>query len=196
MFDSNFFDSGMILVQGALAGLIFGFLLQRGGVTRYNVILGQFLLKDFTVLKVMLTAIIVGAAGIYGMLALGILESGDLHLKSATILGNALGGVIFGVGMAVLGYCPGTGIGAIADGSRHAIFGVLGMLAGAAVFAEMQPWLNKTVLKVGDLGKVTLSNETGLSPWWFIVGMVVLAVVGFGALERGGKKRKGTPTPA
>ncbi|MCB9839201.1 MAG: YeeE/YedE family protein [Phycisphaeraceae bacterium] len=184
MFDSPFFADPASLAQGALAGLIFGFLLQRGGVTRYRVILGQFLLKDFTVLKVMMTAIVVGAVGIYGMLATGMLGEGAMHLKSATLLGNALGGVIFGVGMAVLGYCPGTGVGAMADGSRHAIFGVLGMIAGAAVFAELYPWVNRTFLKVGDLGKVTVSQETGLSPWWFILAMAVIAVAGFLALER------------
>lgn len=184
MFDSAFFASPRDLALGALAGFVFGFLLQKGAVTRYRVILGQFLLTDFTVAKVMGTAIVVGAAGIYGMLALGMLESAELHLKSATIWGNLVGGVIFGVGMAVLGYCPGTGVGALADGSRHAIFGVLGMLAGAAVYAEAHPWVNEKLLKVTDLGKVTLSQETGLSPWWFIVGMLVVAALAFGALER------------
>lgn len=184
MFDAPFFASPTQLMMGALAGLLFGFLLQRGGVTRYNVILGQFLLKDFTVLKVMLTAIIVGAAGIYGMLATGMLESGDMHIKSATLLGNALGGAIFGVGMALLGYCPGTGVGAMADGSRHAIPGVIGMVAGAAIYSEVYPWVNTHILKVGDLGKVTLSAETGLSPWWFIVAILIMGAVGFGLLER------------
>jgi len=190
MFDSNFFADPWTLAQGALAGLIFGFLLQRGGVTRYSVILGQFLLKDFTVLKVMLTAIVVGAVGIYGMRAMGLLEQAEMHIKSATLLGNAPGGVIFGIGMVILGYCPGTGVGAMADGSRHAIFGVLGMLAGAAVFAETHQWLDEAALKVGDLGTVTIPGETGLSPWWFIVGMAVAAVVGFGALERWDRRRR------
>lgn len=190
MFDSAFFASPRDLALGALAGFLFGFLLQKGGVTRYRVILGQFLLTDFTVLKVMGTAIVVGAVGIYAMLALGMLESAELHLKSATIWGNLVGGLVFGVGMAVLGYCPGTGVGALADGSRHAIFGVLGMLAGAAVYAEVHPWVNANLLKVNDLGKVTLSQETGLSPWWFIVAMAVAAVVGFTVLERWQRREK------
>jgi len=173
------------LAKGALAGLIFGFLLQRGGVTRYRVILGQFLLKDFTVLKIMLAAVVVGAVGIYGMLAMGLLEQTDLHIKPTVLLGNALGGVIFGVGMALLGYCPGTGVGAVADGSMHAIFGLLGMLVGAAALAEMQPWFKQHVLQTGDLGKVTLPSETGLSPWLFIGAIALLSVVGFSLLRRG-----------
>ena len=65
------FDTPFMIVTGLLAGLAFGFLLQRGGVTRYSVILNQFLFRDFTVLKVMLTAIVTGAVGIWGMRAMG-----------------------------------------------------------------------------------------------------------------------------
>ncbi|MHC5001987.1 MAG: YeeE/YedE thiosulfate transporter family protein, partial [Planctomycetota bacterium] len=103
------------LALGAATGLVFGFLLQKGGVTRFQVIVGQFLLKDFTVLKVMLTAIVVGAIGIYGMRAAGM--DVPLHVKGTALLANVLGGLIFGVGMAILGYCPGTALAAIGDGS-------------------------------------------------------------------------------
>ena len=83
-----------------------------------------------------------------------------LHIKNAALLGNALGGVIFGAGMALLGYCPGTGVAAFGDGSRHALFGVLGMLVGAALFAEVYPWLKSELLGIGDLGKATLPSLT------------------------------------
>ncbi len=170
------------LALGALTGLVFGFLLQKGHVTRADVILNQFLFRDFTVLKVMLTAIIVGAIGIWGMLQTGMIES--LHVKNAALLGNGVGGLIFGVGMAVLGYCPGTGVAAIGDGSRHAIFGVLGMIAGAAVYSEAHAWLNAHLNKLYDLGKATMPSETGLSPWWFIAALGVIAVGVFVAIER------------
>ena len=178
----HFFASPSILLMGGVTGLAFGFLLQKGGVTRFSVILGQFLFKDFTVIKIMLTAIITGAVGIYGMRALGLDVA--LHIKTATLLGNALGGLIFGVGMALLGYCPGTGVAAIGEGSRHAIFGVLGMLVGAALYAKAYPWIKTEVLSVGDLGKATLQSISGLSPLLFIVSLLVIAVIGFVALER------------
>jgi uncharacterized protein len=181
MFD-HLFASPVALLTGALTGLVFGFLLQKGGVTRFSVILGQFLLKDFTVIKVMGTAIIVGAVGIYGMRAMGL--DVPLHIKNATLLGNALGGAIFGVGMTVLGYCPGTGVAAIGDGSRHAIPGVLGGVFGAALYAEAYPWMKSSVLGVGDLGKATLESVTGLSPWWFMAFLALAAVTGFVLLER------------
>jgi uncharacterized protein len=177
-----FFASPLDLFYGAITGFIFGFLLQRGGVTRYQVILGQFLMKDFTVAKVMLTAIIVGAAGIYGMLAIGMDIAMDI--KNAQLVGNIAGGLIFGVGMVLLGYCPGTGIAALGDGSRHAIFGVLGGLVGAALYAETYPFMQARVLGVADYGRITIDSATGISPWWFIVVMLILAVVGFSLLEK------------
>lgn len=185
----HIFASPSSLLAGALTGLVFGFLLQKGGVTRFSVILGQFLLKDFTVLKVMVTAIVVGALGIYGMRAMGL--DVPLHIKNATLLGNALGGVIFGVGMAILGYCPGTGVAAIGDGSRHAIPGVLGGLAGAAVYAEVYPWMKSGVLGVGNIGKATLDSVTGLSPWWFMALLAVAAAVAFVLLERWERRAHG-----
>ncbi len=181
MFDTSFFADPTILVLGALTGLIFGFLLQKGGVTQFNVIVGQFLLEDFTVLKVMLTAVVVGGVGIYGMLQLGMIDG--LHVKAAHLVGNALGGLIFGVGMAILGYCPGTGVAALGDGSRDAIAGVAGMLFGATVYAELYPWAKERILGLASLGKETLVTATGLSPWWFIATLMVIAVLAFRALE-------------
>lgn len=178
----HFFANPSIILMGGITGFLFGFLLQKGGLTRFNVIVGQFLLKDFTVLKTMMTAIIVGSIGIYGMRALG-LDIG-LHVKTTALLGNALGGLIFGVGMVVLGYCPGTAVAAIGEGSKHALPGVLGMIVGAGLFAEIYPWIKTNILVVGNLGKVTLPDVTGFSPWWFIISLLIVAIVGFVALER------------
>ena len=182
------FDSGSMLIAGLVTGLVFGLLLQRGGVTRYNVIIGQFLMKDFTVLKTMLTAIIVGAIGIWGMLQLGMLEQTGLHIKSATLLANIVGGLIFGVGMAILGYCPGTGVAALGDGSRHAWPGLFGMVVGAGIYAEVYPYIKDGFLKVADEGKVTFADVTGISPWWFILGLAIIAGVIFFLLETGAKR--------
>jgi hypothetical protein len=194
VFEAGLFDKPSALLLGALTGLVFGFLLQKGGLTRADTIVGQFVLRDFTVLKVMGTAIVVGAVGIYGMLQVGWLDK--LHVKSAYLAANAAGGLIFGAGMAILGYCPGTAIAAIGDGSRDAIAGVLGMVFGAAVFAEAFDWIKANVLPLVDLGKETLVTATGLSPWWFIGGLAVAAVLGFSALEGWERSRRPATTPA
>lgn len=170
------------LSLGLLTGLAFGFLLHRGRVTRYRTILGQFLWTDHTVLRVMLTAVVVGSVGIYAMHSY--YGDGLLHVKGSVLLANVVGGLVFGVGMVVLGYCPGTGVAALGDGSRHAAFGLLGMLAGAAVYAQAYPWVSGTLMEVGNLGKVTLPGLTGLSPWVFVVALSGIAVAVFVALRR------------
>ncbi|HEY7320386.1 MAG TPA: YeeE/YedE thiosulfate transporter family protein [Candidatus Binatia bacterium] len=173
----GFFAGWETLLLGAITGLVFGFLLQKGGVTRADVIINQFLLRDFTVLKIMLTAIVVGGAGVYALFGMGAIES--LHIKNATIWGNLVGGGIFGVGMAILGYCPGTGVAAIGDGSRDAIPGVIGMVVGATLFAETYPWFNESLLKPLDLGKQTLATITGISPWAYLVVLTIISIVLF-----------------
>lgn len=174
-------EPAQTLLMGLATGLVFGFLLQRGRVTRYRVILGQFLLTDFTVLRTMLTAVVVGSAGVYAMAHLwGV----ALHVKGTYLLAQAVGGGIFGVGMVVLGYCPGTGVGAVGEGSRHAIVGALGMLVGAAIYAEVHPWVKSDLLPIGDLGKQTFPSLTGVPIWVFVAALVVIAPVVF-ALLRG-----------
>ncbi|MCA9279281.1 MAG: YeeE/YedE family protein [Phycisphaeraceae bacterium] len=179
---SAWFDSPSNLLLGVLTGLVFGFLLQKGGVTRFDVIVNQFRFKDNTVLKTMLTAIIVGGVGLYAMKAFGMdIKS---HVKTAALVAVGGGGLIFGIGMALLGYCPGTAVAAIGEGSRHAIFGVVGMVVGAAVYAEIYPWLNKNVLKVQDLGKVTIPEQLHLSPWIMLIALIAGAGALFFAMER------------
>ena len=94
------------ILQATLFGLMFGFLLQKGGVAKYHVLEGQLLLQDFTVAKVMLSAILVGMVGIYFLHKIAYTK---MHIQPTKIGANILGGLIFGVGFALAGYCPGTG---------------------------------------------------------------------------------------
>ena len=105
---------------GLIYGLVFGFLLQKGGLAEYDVIIGQLLLTDFTVVKVMLSAILVGMAGVFIMRWAGIIH---LQIKPGSIGSTVLGGVIFGVGFAILGYCPGTAAAAFGSGAMDALMG-------------------------------------------------------------------------
>lgn len=168
-------DPPFLMLGGLLAGLVFGVLLQRGGVATYRVIVGQFLLVDFTVAKVMFTAIVVGGLGVYGMLALGLIDG--LMVKPAYLVGVGLGGLIFGVGMTSLGYCPGTGVAAVAAGSRHAAWGILGGVFGAAAYTAVFPSIAGSLLKVADVGKVTLPEMLGVPPF-AILGVLVAVAIG------------------
>lgn len=177
----NYFADPRTLLLGAITGLLFGFLLQKGGVTRYNVIVNQFRFRDFTVLKTMLTAIVVGAIGIYAMLQFGMIKG--LQVKATELAMNGVGGVIFGVGMVLLGYCPGTALAAVGQGSRDALVGIAGALVGAAAYAEAYPLLARTLQPLGNLGKITFADAAHASPWWFIAILAAGAVGLFTWLE-------------
>ncbi|MCB1228861.1 MAG: YeeE/YedE family protein [Verrucomicrobiae bacterium] len=161
------------LVLAAVFGTLFGVLLNKGRVTQYDVIVNLFRFRDLTVLKVMLTAIVVGGIGVFAMMHLGWLEG--WHIKDANVLALILGGALFGVGMVLYGYCPGTGVAAIATGSLHALVGFFGMIAGGIVYAFTYPWLQQHVLGVGALGKVRLADVTHIPDiaWWAVLAVGV-----------------------
>jgi uncharacterized membrane protein YedE/YeeE len=141
-----------------LFGMCFGFLLQKGGVGSYDVLMGQLLLQDWTVAQVMLSAILVGMLGLFTLLALGKIE---LKLKKTRLAANIAGGLIFGVGFALSGYCPGSAAAALGEGHWDALFAMTGMVLGSYVYAVLSGPLSETVEKWGDLGKITLAQLTG-----------------------------------
>jgi len=172
------------LIWGLVFGILFGFLLQKGGATKYDVIVGQLLLTDFTVLKIMLSAVLTGMIGIYLMKTLGWVE---LSPKSGSMGSNIIGGLIFGVGFAVLGYCPGTIAGAIGNGYLDALAGGLaGILIGTALFAALYPRLKNGILKKGDFGNVTLPQLFKVNDWVVVVPVAVLIFLLLIWLERVG----------
>ena len=126
--------SGGQVITALLFGLAFGFLLQKGGVAKYNVLIGQLLLQDFTVVKIMVSAIIVGMVGIF---TLNHFAKVNLHIKPTRIGAQSIGGLLFGAGFALLAYCPGTGAAALGQGSWDVLFGMAGLVAGSYLFAEM-----------------------------------------------------------
>ena len=155
-------------------GILFGVLLHRGGVANYNVIVNQFRFRDFTVLKIMFTAIIVGGLGVLVLHGAG---HAQYHIKPANMLGVVLGAALFGVGMVLYGYCPGTGIAAIATGSLHALVGFAGMLLGGVLYALSFPWVGTHIQNVAALGKIRLPDITGLPDWgWF--GILIATAAG------------------
>jgi uncharacterized protein len=155
------------LLLGLATGIFFGFFLQKGQALRYDRQLGMLLFRDFTLLKLMMTAILVGMAGVYFFVDMG---WGKFSIKPTVLGANVVGGLLFGLGWGLVGYCPGTAVGATGEGRFDALWGgVLGMLAGAGLFAEGYPFLKDNLLKWGDLGKITLPQVLGLNHWIVIL---------------------------
>ncbi len=177
------FESPSELILGLVTGIAFGFLLQKGRVTKYRTIVGQLLLTDWTAFKIMATAMLVGAIGVYGLRAADITHLDIWPLQPAAML---LGAVFFGVGIAILGYCPGTGMAAAGEGSRDAMIGVLGMIAGAGIFIAAYPILEPAGLWLGDWGKVTIAGLLGVSPWIVIIVLAFAVPLVLRLLTRNG----------
>jgi uncharacterized membrane protein YedE/YeeE len=147
---------------GLVTGIGFGVLLQQGRVLRFEKQVGAMLFKDMTILKFMLSAILVGMFGIHLLSQLGMIT---LSPKATIVGAVVVGGLLFGAGWAIMGYCPGTSVGALAEGRWHAIWAIAGMLAGAALYAEAYPYLEGGFLKWANLGKITLPGVMGVNPW-------------------------------
>lgn len=153
------------LILGLVTGVAFGFLLQKGRVLRFDRQVGAMRLQDMTILKFMLSAILVGMVGIHILQAAGAIAPNHKAMNLGAVV---LGGILFGAGWAVMGYCPGTAVGAVGEGRWGALFALAGMVTGAALYAEIYPVLKTTVLAWKDWGKIGLPDALGISPWLVI----------------------------
>jgi len=164
-----------MLLYGLATGILFGFLLQKARVLRYDKQLGALRLADMTIVKFMLSTVLVAMVGTYLLKDFGLVK---LSIKTTLLGAVILGGLIFGIGWGLLGYCPGTSAGALGEGRWDAIWGILGMLVGAGLYGEAYPGLKETVLTWGNLGKIALPQVLGVSHWIvipvFLAGGLVL----------------------
>jgi uncharacterized protein len=169
------------LPLGVLFGFAFGFLLERGRLADPNVLINQLRLRDFTIVKVMLTAVIVGGIGVL------LLHQGGLanyHIKPANLAGVGLGAALFGIGMAVSGYCPGTSLAAAGTGSVQAVVAILGMVLGAILYALSFDWVEATILGIAALGPVRLPEAMGIPDFVWFAALIVVAFALFLRIER------------
>jgi uncharacterized protein len=157
-----------------VTGIIFGFLLQKGRVLRYDKQIGALRLIDMTIVKFMFSSVLVAMVGVYLLNDLGLVK---LSIKPTVLGGNIIGGLLFGVGWGLFGYCPGTAVGALGEGRWDTVWGLLGMLTGAALYAEAYPFMTRTVLTWGNYGKITVPQALGVNHW-AIIAIFVLAGLG------------------
>jgi hypothetical protein len=169
-------EFGIALMLGAG----FGFCLERAGFGSARKLSAVFYLYDMAVVKVMFSAIVTTMAGLFLLSAGGWMDLSELYIEPTSYAAQALGGLVFGAGFIVGGYCPGTSLAAAATGRKDAWLFMLGMLAGVMAYAEFTPGL-ETWIKAGSRGEVTLPSLTGIGMgWWVLVFIAVLALAGWG----------------
>ena len=163
----------MTLLYGLLVGVAMGALIQRVGASSPGLIARNLRLQDLSIIKFMATTIAVGTVGVYLLGALGV----PMHLdvKPTYVLGVLAGGLVFGVGFAVGGYCPGTCVVGAGEGRRDALWAILGGLAGALAFTLAYRVLDPLLVQPLSYGRVTLASASGLPP--AVVAVALAAVL-------------------
>ena len=163
-----------------LLGLGFGFCLERAGFGSARKLTAVFYLQDMAVVKVMFTAVVTAMVGLYGLSALGLMDLSELYVEPTHLLAQGLGGLLFGAGFLIGGYCPGTSMAAIASGRKDGLVFALGMLAGVWAYAQFTPQLDAWY-RDSALGELTLPSLSGVGTgWWTLLFVAALLLAGPG----------------
>jgi len=177
------------IIIALFLGVLFGFALNKAGLTRYDKIVNQFRLTDMAVLKFMMTALVVTMLGVYPLRELGIITFPAI--PATYVVGNLVGGLIFGVGMAFAGFCPGTAVAGAGEGKLdYLVPGLLGFLTGAVLFGLTYQSFMPQILKLGNYGQAVIPDLWHISPYLAIFVFTVMALVLFYLIDRMGLHRK------
>ncbi len=184
------FDGGV--ASGLLAGILFGFVLEGAGFASPRKLTAQFQLRDWAVFKVMVTAVVVCAAGLWLAEALGLMKAHAVFVPTLWFWAVAGGGALIGAGFAIGGYCPGTSAAGLASGRIDALVFIVGMVGGvwlfAAFFDDMRPFYGAGRGPEGQ----TIDSLIGVPSIFIILILAVVCGAGY-ALARRFESRHGGP---
>lgn len=169
----------MTLLYGLIVGIAMGWLIQRVRASNPMTIVRNLRLEDLSILKFMAVTIGVGAVGVYLLQAFG--APVKLDVKPLYVGGVLVGGLIFGVGFALSGYCPGTCVVGAGEGRRDALFALGGGVAGALLFTILYRAIEPVLIAPNNYGRITLADlfhapAVGVA---FGLALVILAFVLF-----------------
>ena len=159
------------LAIAVVLGFGFGYCLERAGFGSARKLTAVFYLFDMAVVKVMFTAIVTCMTGIALLSAAGAVNVADFYVEPTAVPAQIIGGLLFGAGFMVGGYCPGTSMAAIATGRKDGFAFAFGMLAGVWAFAELTPGLEAWIRSVSQ-GEILLPAATGVSMVWWAAGFI------------------------
>jgi uncharacterized membrane protein YedE/YeeE len=165
-------------------GFLFGFVLEQAGFGNSRNLAAQFYLYDMRVLKVMFTAIVTAMLLIFLGQAVGLLDYSQLFINPTHLWPGIVGGLIFGVGFVIGGYCPGTSIVSAATLKIDGMFFLLGLVLGSVVFAETVGWFQGFFDSAGFYGELTLPQLLGTGPGLVVVAIAAMALGMFFAAEK------------
>lgn len=176
------YDGGV--ASGLLAGILFGYVLENAGFGSPRKLSAQFRLQDWSVFKVMFTAVVVAAAGLWLSKTLGWIGAQSYYIATPFYWAILLGGALIGAGFALGGYCPGTSAVGLAGGRLDALVFIVGMLLGTGLFAGLFGSLEGLYYAAEGPQAQTLMDLTGM-PEWLILAL--LAAMGWGGFRLGSR---------
>jgi thiosulfate/3-mercaptopyruvate sulfurtransferase len=189
-FSTGLLDSPAALFASVLIGIAFGAALENAGFGSSRRLAGIFYFRDMTVLKVMFTAVITAMLGLTCAKAAGWVTTENIYFLPTRYTAQILGGLLFGVGFVVGGWCPGTGAVGIASGRIDALVFLAGIVGGSILYNEVFPLI--APLTSTDSGILFAYSTLGVSEAAFAVGFTAIAVICFWGVELLGRK-KGDP---
>lgn len=163
------------------AGFAFGFVLERVGFGSSRKLAAQFYLRDMTVLKVMFTAIVTAMLGLVTLRTVGLLDFDALYVNPTYLWPQIVGGLVFGAGFVLGGYCPGTSVVAAMSGKLDALMFIVGVGGGALVFAGVSPRFAGFMAKGGE--RTLLVDWLHLSYGTVAILVTLLALAMFAGAE-------------
>ncbi len=178
LFKYGWFGNEAALVAAFVIGIGFGFFLERAGFGSARKLTAQFYLRDMSVFKVMLTAIVTAMLGLFYLGWAGWLDVSLVFVNPTYLMPQLVGGLVLGVGFIVGGYCPGTALVGGATLKLDALAFIGGVLGGILLFGEAYP----SIAGFADgtaMGSITLPEVLGLSFGQVVFLVVVMAVAGF-----------------
>jgi hypothetical protein len=179
---------GAALAVALLLGAAFGWFLERGGLGNARKLAGQFYLVDFTVFKVMFSAILTAMLGLFWLGRLGVVDVSRVYVPETYLLPQLVGGLVFGTGFVVGGLCPGTSCVAAATGRLDGLALVGGMLGGVWLFGEGFPLLQRFYVST-PRGTFTLPTLFGVPHGVVVFALVAIALSAFVAVGRFERRR-------
>ena len=191
-FDIDTWGSWATPVVHIVLGLLFGFVLERAGFGNAKKLAAQFYLRDMTVLKVMFTAIVTAMLLIHWTVGLGALDLERLWVNPTYLGSGIAGGLLFGAGFVIGGYCPGTSLVAMATLKLDGLFFVLGVMGGIFLFGFTIEPLSDFWHHSGALGTLTLYEWLHLAPPVVVLLALLMALgmfAGGETVERFMRKR-------
>jgi hypothetical protein len=184
------------MATGLICGVLFGFVLERAGFGSPRKLTAQFALTDWSVFKVMFTAIVVAALGLWLLRQMGLMAADTVFVPPALVMASAVGGALVGAGFAMGGYCPGTSVVGFASGRLDAVVFIIGLLLGTALFATAYGSALRSLMAMGEI----IDGDTFTDAYGFseplILAALALALIGIFYLGSWFERRSAGPVSA